>query len=309
MGGHMPDITRIVCPIDFSEPSRHAIEHAVALARWYEAPIVALHVHTPARAPVPAFELVGVGGPGPEEPELALLRAATDDFVTTVSPPGAEIRVAIEFGSPAAQIVAEAVARPGTLIVMGTRGAGGFEHLLIGSVAEKVLRTAACPVMTVPPRARLSSRVPFKRVLCPIDFSPASRHALSLAMSFAREGDAELTLLHVMTGLSAGEAAPNSRAFFSPEYAGFRGRDALENLRALIPKEASDWCFPHAQVAHGDPAGEILRFAADHRMDVIGMGVDGRSGFDQVVFGSTTNAVIRAATCPVVTLRREGSTS
>jgi nucleotide-binding universal stress UspA family protein len=304
----MPDITRIVCPIDFSEPSRHAIEHAVALARWYEAPILALHVHTAVRAPVPAFELVGVGDPAYEEPELTLVRAATDDFVTTVAPFGAEMRVAVEFGSPAAEIVAEAGANPGTLIVMGTRGAGGFEHLLLGSVAEKVLRTAACPVMTVPPRACLSSRLPFKRVLCPIDFSPASLRALSLAMSFAREGDAELTLLHVMSP-TVGEAAPNSRAFSSPEYAGFRGRDALENLRALIPKEATDWCFPDAQVAHGDPAAEILRFAAGHQMDVIVMGVDGRSAFDQVVFGSTTNAVIRAATCPVVTLRREGSTS
>jgi nucleotide-binding universal stress UspA family protein len=305
----MPDITRIVCPIDFSEPSRHAIEHAVSLARWYEAPILALHVHTAVRAPVPAFELVGVGGPGYAEPEVALLRAATDDFVTTVSPFGAAIRVAVEFGMPAAEIVAEGGANPGTLIVMGTRGAGGLEHLLLGSVAEKVLRTASCPVMTVPPRARLTSRLPFKRVLCPIDFSPASQHALALAMSFAREGDAALTLLHVMSGLSPGEGAPNSRAFYSPEYAGFRGRDALENLRALIPKDAADWCFPDARIAHGDPAGEILRFTGNHQMDVIVMGVDGRSAFDQMVFGSTTNAVIRAATCPVVTLRREGSTS
>jgi nucleotide-binding universal stress UspA family protein len=305
----MSDITRIVCPIDFSEPSRHAIEHAVALARWYEAPILALHVHTAVRTPVPAFELVGAGGPDDEEPEVALLRAVTDEFVTRVSPFGADIRVAVEVGSPADEIVAAAGANPDTLIVMGTRGAGGFEHLLLGSVTEKVLRTASCPVMTVPPHARITSRLPFKRVLCPIDFSPASQHALSLAMSFAREGDAELTLLHVMTGLTAAAGAPNSRAFFSPEYAGFRGRDALENLRALIPKEAADWCFPDAQVAHGDPAAEILRLAADHQMDVIVMGVDGRSVFDQVVFGSTTNAVIRAASCPVVTLRREGSRS
>src|SRR5262249_25054170 len=148
-----------------------------------------------------------------------------------------------------------------------------------------------------------------KRVLCPIDFSPASQQALSLAMSFAREGDGELTLLHVMAGLSPGEAAPNSRAFYSPEYAGFRGRDALENLRALIPKEAADWCFPDARMAHGGPVVEILRFAATHRIDVIVMGVDGRSALDQAVFGSTTNAVIRGATCPVVTLRRERSAS
>jgi nucleotide-binding universal stress UspA family protein len=305
----MPDITRIVCPVDFSEPSRHAIEHAAALARWYQAPILALHVHSAVRAPVPAFELVGAGGPGYEEPELAVVRQAAADFLAAAGLSDICARVAVEVGSPAAEIVAEAGADPGTLIVMGTRGAGGLEHLLLGSVTERVLRTARCPVMTVPPRARTTSRVPFKRVLCPIDFSPASRRALSLALSFAREGDAQLTLLHVVEGLSPGEAAPNSRAFYSPEYAGFLGRDAIENLRAMIPKEAADWCFPDVQLAHGKPAGEILRFATVHRNDVIVIGVDGRSSLDQAVFGSTTNEVIRAATCPVVTLRRERSAS
>lgn len=305
----MPDITRIVCPVDFSEPSRQAIDHAAVLARWYDAPILALHVHTAVRAPVPAFELVGAGGPGYEEPDVTLLREAAADFVAAAAPSDVQVRVAVAFGSPAAEIVEEAGAKPGTVIVMGTRGAGGLEHLLLGSVTEKVLRTAACPVMTVPPRARITSRLPFKRVLCPIDFSPASLRALSLAVSFAREGDAQLTLLHVMEGLSPGEGAPSSRAFYSPEYAGFRGRDAIENLRALIPKEAADWCFPDAQLARGKAAEEILRFATAHQMDVIVIGVDGRSSLDQAVFGSTTNQVIRAATCPVVTLRRERSAS
>lgn len=305
----MPDITRIVCAVDFSEPSRHAIEHAAALARWYDAPILALHVHTAKRAPVPAFELIGAGGAGYDEPELSVLRDAAADFVAAAAPSAAQVRVAVEVGTPAAEIVAQAGAAPGTLIVMGTRGAGGVEHLLLGSVAEKVLRTARCPVMTVPPRARTTSQLPFKRVLCPIDFSPASQQALSLALSFAREGDAQLRLLHVVEGQSPAEAAPNSRAFYSPEYAGFVGRDALENLRALIPREAADWCFPDAQLARGKPAEQILEVAATHHMDVIVMGVDGRSSLDQVVFGSTTNHVIRAATCPVVTLRRERSAS
>jgi nucleotide-binding universal stress UspA family protein len=305
----MPDITRIICPIDFSESSRHAIEHAAALARWYDAPIIALHVRAAQRTPVPAFELVGAGDRGDDESELTSLRDATADFVAAAGPWGVKVRVAVETGSPAAGIVGEAAAEPGTLIVMGPRGAGGLEHLLLGSVAERVLRTASCPVMTVPPRARTTSRLPFKRVLCPIDFSPASQQALSLAMSFAKEGDAEIALLHVMEGLAAGEGAPSSRAFYSPEYAGFRGRDALENLRAMIPKEAADWCFPDAQLARGKPPEEIVRFATLHRIDVIVMGVDGRSSLDRTVFGSTTDHVLRAASCPVVTVRRKRSAS
>ncbi len=304
----MPDITRIVCPVDFSEPSRHAIDCAAVLARWYDAPILALHVHTAVGAPVSAFELAGAGSTD-NGPELSLVRQVAADFVAAAAPSDVRVRVAVAFGSPPAEIVAEAGRDVGTVVVMGTRGASGLEHLLLGSVTEKVLRSAACPVMTVPPRAQITSQVPFKRVLCPIDFSPASQQALVLALSMAREGDAQLTLLHVVEGLSRGEAAPHSRAFYSPEYAGFRGRDALENLRAMIPTEASNWCFPEAQLAHGRAAAEILQFAAMHHMDVIVMGVDGRSALDQAVFGSTTNQVIRAATCPVVTLRRERSGS
>ena len=81
--------------------------------------------------------------------------------------------------------------------MIGTHGAGGFEHLVLGSAAEKVLRKATCPVLTVPPHARATSKLPFKRILCPVDFSDSSRAALDFAFSLAQEGDAELTILHV----------------------------------------------------------------------------------------------------------------
>ena len=83
------------------------------------------------------------------------------------------------------------------LIVIGTHGAGGFEHLVLGSVTEKVLRRATCPVLTVPPRARTTAKLPFKRILCPLDFSESSLAALDFAFSLAQQGDAELTILHV----------------------------------------------------------------------------------------------------------------
>src|SRR5689334_526836 len=116
----MPDITRIVCPVDFSEPSQHAIEHAVALARWYDAPIVAVHVQIAQRAPVPAFELVGAGGAAYDEPpELTLLRNAAADFVAASAPSSVPVRAVVAMGSPAAEIVGQGEAEPGTVIVMG----------------------------------------------------------------------------------------------------------------------------------------------------------------------------------------------
>ena len=88
-------------------------------------------------------------------------------------------------------------------------GAPGFEHLLLGSVAEKVLRRAPCPVLTVglgaqPPRPAGS----FKRILCATDLSEASAATIALALSLAGEQQSELTVLHVLEGLQLYENAP-----------------------------------------------------------------------------------------------------
>ena len=84
------------------------------------------------------------------------------------------------------------------LIVMGTHGRGGFQHLVLGSVTERVLRRAVCPVLTVPPRAQSTSRLTFRRLLCAIDFSESSMAALRFALSLAQESEARLTMLHVL---------------------------------------------------------------------------------------------------------------
>jgi nucleotide-binding universal stress UspA family protein len=114
------------------------------------------------------------------------------------------------------------------------------------------------------------------RIVCPVGFSEPSRHAIDYAAVLARWYDAPILALRVDTALGAPVPAFVSSAQLA---------------------------------AHGKSATAILQFAAVHHMDVIVTGVDGRSALDQAVFGSTTNQVIRAATCPVVTLRRERSAS
>lgn len=86
---------------------------------------------------------------------------------------------------------------------MGTHGRGGFERLFLGSVTEKVLRTARCPVLTVPPPAEgaPSGPVLYKTILCPLDFSDSSMRALEYALSLAKESHARVILLHVLLPL------------------------------------------------------------------------------------------------------------
>jgi nucleotide-binding universal stress UspA family protein len=298
----MRDINRILCPVDLSDTSRHAIDHAVLLARWYKATITALHVYNPIVIPSTDFTVVGYG------PPLLLtddqIKEAREQVVGFLSSAGApDVDVLLDSGLPAKQILDHARSLPADLIVIGTHGAGGFEHLVLGSVAEKVLRQAACPVLTVPPRARTTSMLPFKRLLCPVDFSDSSLAALDFAFSLAQEGDAELTILHVFEW-PADDEPLTTRPFSVPEYRQERERDATARLHEVVPDSAWDWCRPKTRLAHGKAYREILGIATEDNSDLIVMGVHGRNALDLMLFGSTTNQVVRRATCPVLTLRR-----
>jgi CPA2 family monovalent cation:H+ antiporter-2 len=156
-------------------------------------------------------------------------------------------------------------------------------------------------VLTVPPRARATSTLPFKRILCPVDFSPASVDALQFALSLAQEGDASLTLLHT---LEWPDDAPLPLSGLSlPAYTRDREDEALRRLQGLVPDSSRLWCRPIERIAHGKAYREILGVAAEDNVDLIVMGVQGRNALDVMLFGSTTNQVVRRATCPVLTVR------
>jgi nucleotide-binding universal stress UspA family protein len=157
-------------------------------------------------------------------------------------------------------------------------------------------------VLTVPPHARTTSTLPFNRILCPVDFSDSSLAALDFAFSLAQEGDADLTLLHVFERLAEDEPLTN-RLINVPEYRVEFETNLTLRLHALVPDSVREWCRPVTRVAHGKAYREILGIAAEDAADLIVMGVHGRNALDLMLFGSTTNQVVRRATCPVLTLR------
>ena len=300
----MIPITRLLCPIDFSDTSRHALEHAVVLAHWYEAAIVGVCVFNPTYAAVGAIDLPDDGGTVFANPATSgRLQLQMADVLAPAKAAGVPVETCIEEGSPAQQILSGVARHGADLIVMGTHGASGFERLMLGSVAEKVVRKAGCPVLTVPPHAHSTSRLPFRRILCPIDFSPPAAAALHMALSLAQEAEAQLMLLHVLEW-PIGHEPPPLPSFNVPEYRIYREKEAAAELAKMVPAAARDWCEPTTHLAHGKPYEQVLGFAGDHDVDLIVIGVHGRSALDVALFGSTTNQVIRGATCPVLTLRR-----
>ena len=303
----MTPIQRILCPVDFSDVSRHAVDHAVAIARWYKASITGLHVCNPMFMPVP-------GLPAAEqrvkEVELERLHADTLACFENARATGIGVDVLIDIGPAAHQILDRAVALPANLIVMGTHGTSGFEHLVLGSVTEKVLRKAPCPVLTVPPRAQATSGPPFKRLLCAVDFSDWSLTALELAFSLARESNAGVTIVHVIEWpwheppppqLSE---MPYEQAAALAEYRRYLEQSATTRLKALTSDAVPERCPTTLRVVHGKSYVEILRVAAEDEADLIVTGVHGRNAVDLMLFGSTTHQLVRRATCPVLTLRQ-----
>jgi nucleotide-binding universal stress UspA family protein len=197
-----------------------------------------------------------------------------------------------------AAIVSHAETMRPDLVVMGTEGHSGLERLVLGSVAERVLRKANCPVVTVPPHAsRGLNPEAVREVLCPIDFSASSSAALEWAAAWATKAAARLTAVHVV------EIPPEASDPPLSEYTALRDRlirNAHESMKAAVPVGIRESGRFDEQLAVGRPGPEILRLAHARPADLIVLGVRGRGAVDLAVFGSTTHQVVRRADCPVL---------
>ncbi len=140
-----------------------------------------------------------------------------------------------------------------------------------------------------------------KKILLPVDFSHSSDAALSFASSLAADSKALLTLLHI------GENSPAYLAgyggfSYTPE---FHEKVVKENRMLLerIKPTIAGIEFEH-QYLDGDPAQEILGFAKRENIDLIVIGSHGRTGLSRLLLGSVAEAVVRGATCPVLTVKQ-----
>lgn len=294
----MVRIQKILCPVDQSEASGRALDYALMLSRWYGASLTAVEV---AWAGLPS---VSPAAPTLLSPEyLQESSEALRRFVDARAGDAA-VETKLVHGPIVANVVDEARGLPADLIVIGTHGRGGFERFVLGSVAEKVLRKAPCPVLTVPPAAPGAPEVPqpFKAIVCAVDFSPSSLAALEYAVLLAGESGKRLILLHVFDW-DEERVVPD---LFDQQTSDMREehrRTTLERMRALVPDSTRVWCECRELTATGRPHEKVVDVASDEGADLIVMGVHGRRIANLLLFGSTTNQVVRHAACPVLTVR------
>ena len=293
----MLHIAQVLCPVDFSEFSRRALDHAAALARWYGAHLTLLHVF--------------LTRPAADRPQATMTDADRQQIMADLRRLAAQVPVdvsldlrVVDASDVHQEILNAAETVSADLLVLGTHGRSGFERLLLGSVAERVVRKAPCPTMIVPRRAPdvpPDEPVRFHRVLCPVDFSEASLRAVRSAMSLAEEARAQVTLLHVIETPPELGAHPMSAGVDADRLRAAAEADCRKRVQALAVDAP-----PHATVKvvvrEGAAHREILAAAAERGADLIVMGVQGRGAADLLVFGSNTARVMRGAACPVLVL-------
>jgi universal stress protein A len=145
----MIQLKRILVPTDFSAPSRSALVYAAALVEKFGSELIVLHVVQDLAIFLPDAVTVTPVALPPAEEMTAAVREGITRFVQHSNLAGRAIRQEVREGTPHAEIVEFAREAGIDLIVMGTHGRGGLSHMLLGSVTEKVIRTAPCPVLTV----------------------------------------------------------------------------------------------------------------------------------------------------------------
>ena len=290
-------IKNILCSVDRSPSSLQAFSYAIALARWQGARLNLLEVIEAARpagsSRVPEDDNV------PEDMRAALERDLRR-VLTARRASDVRVKIIMRKGNVVQEILAEAKASRADLVVIGSHGRGGVQRLVLGSVAEKVLRLATCPVLTVRSGVRVTSRSRSPRtILCATDFSATANRGVAYAKRLAKEANARLVVMHAVEwpfgdAMTSGPVGELRRSIES---------SARDKLARLLPRSSSDGRGAQAVVTLGKASADIVKLARARSVDLIVIGVSGRGAVDVAVLGSTTHHVIREGTCPVLTVR------
>jgi nucleotide-binding universal stress UspA family protein len=285
----------ILHPTDLSNHANHAFALACSLARASQSQVLVLHV-MPISSQTKRYYR--------EEMEGALQRLQAQENQLAV-----EHR--LEEGDAAPGILRVAQAQQCGLIVMGTQGQTGLARLLMGSVAEQIVRNASCPVVTVkapplqsrPATAGVSEEgfqgpvnVPVRTILHPTDFSERCEAAFRVACSLAKDHAARVIVVHV----AEPPVAPMGMAPSPPLPEGHRGglEEQLCRFQGSAPEVQVE-----CRVEEGDAATGIVRAARATESDLIVMGTHGRTGLGRLLMGSVAEQVLRTAPCPVATVK------
>jgi nucleotide-binding universal stress UspA family protein len=260
----------VLCPIDFSESSRGALRYAAAIAAHFGSSLTLLAVNDPLL--VEAAELAGGHSQLTDDTRREMekfQRQALGGAADGVR----DVHLEIASGKPAPEILRVARDRHSDLIVMASHGSTGFRKLFFGSTTERVLRETAVPTLVTPggdsgPKDFEQVRKMVRRVLVPVDLTPATSHQTEIAHRLAESLSVPLLLVHVIEPV---RSLVSTHATLSTVETERRYR-----AEAQLDRQAQGLAGatrPEALVVYGEPAEEIAKVAADRDAGLIVMGL------------------------------------
>jgi nucleotide-binding universal stress UspA family protein len=274
-------LARILAPIDFSAPCRHAAEDAATLARHFGAELVLLHAVVPVPIPFgPAEAFAYTGAADLSTERVVRMTPVLEEFLASELRGLRTRRVLVE-ADPARAILDYATERQCDLIVMPTHGHNALHRLVAGSVTLEVLKHAACPVWTGChfEHAHLET---FRTVLCAVDFGPRTQLSATWAAGFAREFGATLHMVHSLPETTV----HSGMMYFDPEW---QMQLAHKTHCRMAELQAEIGVAGETHVPLGDVAETLASSATSMDADVLMIGR-----------GPQAYSIIRAAPCPVV---------
>jgi len=289
---------RILVATDFSPAAELAQRLALDLARAFDAELHVVHVQ------------VLLDDPHLEEKhqlELDRLLESSEQrrrMALEVPPSESEVPVQTHLvrGLSASEAIAETASDLNCdLILMGTHGRRGFTHLLLGSVAEHVVRTARVPVLTVRPDSVVPPKG-IRSILVPHDFSDHSTTAVDVAAAWARDLGAEVTLLHAVEPVVYPE-------FYAvdllPDEMISRLRPRSEEALRRAAEKHLEGVTVNVDVVVGRAGDTIVAEAASRNHDLLVMGTRGLSGLEHLLLGSVAESVLRRCALPMLAVRED----
>ncbi|MDO4792377.1 MAG: universal stress protein [Buchananella hordeovulneris] len=282
----------IVVGVDGSVESQDALKWAIDAAKVHEAPLRLVCAYS-----LPSFTAASLDGGFAIADDAAIesgARAVINDAMAQVRDAGLDAEADLETGDPAGVLVDRS--KHAAVVVVGTRGGGGFADRLLGAVSSAVPAHAHCPVVVVPRHESGSAFTPIERIVVGVDGSEVAARALSVAIDEAMRWGAELTAVAAVpmaAGMGSLSWIPTSVDRESVVADVRAGLDAtIETVLAgrdvNVRRHALD----------GNPAALLSEFST--AVDLIVVGTRGRGGFAGLLLGSTSQALLNHTTCPVM---------
>jgi nucleotide-binding universal stress UspA family protein len=297
------EFKRILCATDLSDFSNTAVYYGAALARVFEAKVHLCHI-----IDLPIVSVHGEAFTYPPDYVESLQQRGLQQFDEIMAPLSIDWEPHMETGAIAPTISKLAEKIAADLVISATHGRSGLKRVLLGSVTEQLMRTVRCPFLIVtPPEKSITrdtiERFAVKRILVGCDFSRDSARAVAYGFSLAQEFQSALHLVHVIEPFAYEDALMPD-----PMTADVRtdlNAHLNSKLESLVPEEARNWCNVTTNCQAGKPFDELIKYAVLHAVDLIIVGIRGRGLVETLFLGSTTDRVIRRASCPVLTVGGE----